>query len=39
MDKVAQMQMLSINSDLVNCKCGNIMEVVQGDVQRNLKDE
>ncbi len=39
LEKIAQMQLLSHNANLVSCSCGNIMEIVPGDVDLNQKDD
>lgn len=42
MEELAKLEtanLISKNQSLVNCTCGNIMEVVQGDVDYNMKDD
>ena len=39
LEKLAQSQLLSLNPNMVNCSCGNIMEVVPGPVDNKIKDD
>lgn len=38
-ESIIELQMLAANPNLVRCTCGNAMEVVQGKVDYNQKDE
>ena len=33
------MQIVKVNPSFVSCSCGNIMEMVAGDIQRGMKDD
>jgi hypothetical protein len=39
LSKLAQSLLLSQNQNLVNCSCGNIMEVVPGAIDYKTKDD
>eukprot|EP00347_Sterkiella_histriomuscorum_P002581 403367593 len=39
LEKIQQASLLSQNQNLVSCSCGNIMEVVQGEIDYNQKDD
>ena len=39
LEAMTQLQLLAQNPNLVNCSCGNVMEVVPGTLDLNQKDE
>ena len=39
MEQLVQMQFLASNDNLVKCSCGNVMEVVEGVLDLNQKDD
>lgn len=38
-EKSQQMQIVKLNPNFVCCQCGNVMELLPGEVQKGLKDE
>ena len=39
LEKIIQAQFMAENPNLVSCSCGNVMEVVQGKVDLNVRDD
>lgn len=39
LDNIIQSQFMAENPNLISCVCGNKMEVVQGDIDMNQRDD
>jgi hypothetical protein len=39
LNKIVQAQFMSENPNLIKCSCGNLMEIVQGKVNMDQKDD